>query len=123
MNYLEKERLILDKLRETDYAIFGGSKDDALSFVSNSLLAIIEYQNTIVRTNIIKATYDDGNAKKDNERAFKQATDGIDALNILCRELGLKPFMSTTLINMRGFRTTISDYTSELFAVSQSFTI
>lgn len=123
MSYLEKERLILDRLRETDYAIFGGSKDDALSFVANSLLSIIEYQNTVVRTNILETTHNNDDTKKDRERALKQATDGIDSLNILCRELGLKPFMSTTLINMRGFRTTISDYTSELFAVSQSFTI
>lgn len=115
MGYLEKENLILERLRETEYAIFGGSKDDALSFMANSLLAISEYQNITIRGNILKTTHGADTTNKAKERAFKRAAESVDSLNVLCRELGLKPFMSTSRINALGFKTTVGEYTSELF--------
>lgn len=122
MDYLEKENLILKRLRETDYALFGGSKEDALAFVANNLLTISDYQNIAVRSNILKTTHGEytdffDEANRAREDAFEAAAKSVDELNELCHELGLKPFMSTNIINIIGFKATISDYTAELFSI------
>lgn len=47
-NYIEKEKNLLQKLKETNYAAFDGDRDDALNFVTDRLQTFPNYVNSVI---------------------------------------------------------------------------
>ena len=122
MTALEKQQAICDRLRETDYAAFGGDKDVAMKEVFNNFFFIIEYVVNIARRkNKLLAEQaagadtsgEDAESPENEEAAYRKLTDAINMLNGLSKELGLEPFADIDMSDPKAVRRFASEYTIE----------
>lgn len=86
--YLQKEIAIIEKLKATGYAAFGGSRDEALDFLEKQLASL---------------------AGRD------AAADSIDALNRLSADLGLEPFADVDTSDRQAVAGVAGDFIGELY--------
>lgn len=122
MTYLEKENLILNKLCETNYALFDNDKNDALKYITTQLLTITDYRNTSIKTNISSSLRNNSDTKSDknvsdtNYNAFQKAIYSIESLNKICQKLGIELFMDIDTNDTSAVEKAINDFTTELFS-------
>ena len=119
MTYIEKERLLIDKLRETNYAAFNGNKTDALDFVEKNLSTIAKCPTAIAKADINAMTHktDEATTEADNAKktAAASAINSIIAVNDLCDKLGIPKFMDIDLNNGDAIGQAVGDYMKEIF--------
>ena len=103
MTYIEKEKAIIDKMKETGFALFDGDEEEAYDTVSQSLDSFTNYANTVIRQQtmlpIYYARYDgeelrDKVTNLDTRRryAHDNAIGNLNMLNRISDRLGLEPF-------------------------------
>ena len=119
MTALEKQQAICDRLKETDYAAFGGDKEAALREVFNGFSSIIKYVvgTALAKEKLIveKATGADSveNADPEEQAAYRELTDSINRLNELSKKLGLEPFADIDMADPDSVRRFAGEYTME----------
>ncbi|MDE7229403.1 MAG: hypothetical protein K2N56_02880 [Oscillospiraceae bacterium] len=119
MTALEKQQAICDRLKETDYAAFGGDKETALKEVFNGFSSIIRYVvgTALAKEKMIveKAAGVDAaeNADREEQAAYRELTDSINMLNDLSKKLGLEPFADIDASDPDSVRRFAGEYTME----------
>ena len=122
MTALEKQQALCDRLRETDYAAFGGDKDKAMKEVFGGFFSIIEYiVNTARKKNKLLAEKAAGvdvsdreeMSPEDEKAAYRKLTDALNMLNGLSKELGLEPFADIDMNDRKAVCKFASEYTVE----------
>lgn len=126
MNIIEKQTELLQKLHDTNYELFDGDKDEALSFVSEQLETFPKYANIVIKEQIMipiwqyscdGAEFRENVQKIDGER--RNAHDcAIDSMNILNRTnkiLGLDPFFDVDTTDRHAVADTVGKYCCELY--------
>lgn len=134
MNYIDKERNIIKKLKETNYAMFDGNKDEALDFIGEQLNAFPNYANTVINqqilTPIIYAREEGENLRDkiqdlDNKRrlAHESAINSVNILNRLSKNLGLEPFADIDTTDRYIVADFVGQYVSQIYQSGQGKTL
>lgn len=107
MTFVEKHKNLIAKLAETDYGVFCGDKEKALSFVANNFELIADYINTMIRRQIMKPIWNECDEKtsfesKQEKAAYGYALIGAKRLNNLARTLGDEPLFDIDKTKLRN---------------------
>lgn len=119
MTALEKQQAICDRLKETDYAAFGGDKETALREVFNGFSSIIKYVigTALTKEKLIVERAAGVDAAEDADREeqdeYRKLTDSINMLNGLSKELGLEPFADIDTSDPDAVHRFAGEYTME----------
>lgn len=130
ITYIEKEKKIIQKLKNTNYELFDGDKDDALDFISDKLDAFPNYANIVINqqivTPIIYERYEGQEIRdriedldKKRRSAHEQAIDGLNILNKLSNNLGLEPFAKVDTSDRYKVADFVGEYVSQVYALGQ----
>lgn len=114
MAYIEKQNQILERLKETDYAIFNHRKNKALDTVAKHFLAVAGYMGARTKDGI-HSMVKDGKAAEGQSGAYADAVDSIRALNQIAAQLNLPPFADIDLQNQSQVESCIGEYAKELY--------
>lgn len=114
MNFIDKEKNILAKLRETNYAYFDGDKDKAFDFVEAHILTIFGLTPDMTRLHIREIVHDIDLAVSKNEHTSK-AIVSINAMNDLSKALGLEPLIDVDTSDPEAVCRRIGEATAELY--------
>ncbi len=114
MTFADKQKRILDKLCETNYSSFDGNKEKALDFVETHMLTIFGFTPDMTRLYIRETVRDIDLTAAKNENISK-AVISINALNDLCRDLGLEPFVDADTTNAEATSRLIGKMASQIF--------
>lgn len=118
--FIEKEKRILTRLRETDYTLFNHDKYDALNYVKSCLLTIAHYRTTSVKSEIAVKT-NKGSKQiietvlENKNKALIDATKCIKSLNKLCKQLDIEPFIMIDTKDTASVENAIGKFADELF--------
>lgn len=125
-SFMEKESALLRRLKETDYAMFDGNKDEALDTVGSSLMSMPDYVNTVVRMQVMQPIwaqrceqdeYMDNVQRIDRQR--KHAHDAVIAnvniLNRMSAGLGLQPFADVDTADRHAVADLAGRYVNEIY--------
>lgn len=125
-DYQTKQNAILAKLKETDYELFGGRKDEALDQLADCLESFPTYANVIIREQIMIPIWHQRYEGAD----FREAVQGLDHtrrimhdgavtnLNILNRmsnALGLEPFADIDTKDRYAVADFVGQYVNEMY--------
>lgn len=134
MNYIEKETEMIKKLKESNYALFDGDKDDALDFIGDKLDAFPKYANVVINqqitTPLIYNHYDGEELREkiqdlDSKRhwAHEGAIDSLNQLNRLSKDLGLEPFADVDTSDRYKVADFVGQYVSQVYDLGQGKTL
>ena len=126
MGYMDKQNELLLKLRETNYEVFDGDKDEALDFVGDSLTAFPNYANVVIREQIMTPIWRDRcepeDFRENVERIDRQRRDAhdcaIDSINMLNRlndRLGLEPMFDVDTTDRHAVAECVGKYVNEVY--------
>lgn len=134
MTYIEKEKAIIDKLKETDFALFDGDEEEAYDTVSQSLDSFTNYANSVIRQQtmlpIYYARYDGEDLRErvsnlDTRRryAHDNAIGNLNMLNRISDKLGLEPFADIDTEDRYKVADFIGKFVSETYnnGIGQTF--
>lgn len=112
MTFVEKHKNLIAKLAETDYGVFCGDKEKALSFVANNFELIADYINTMIRRQIMKPIWNECDEKtsfesKQEKAAYGYALIGAKRLNSLAQTIGSEPLF---IVDRTGLRNNFGEY-------------
>ena len=109
MTLTEKHKNLIQKLAETDYGIFCGNKEKALSFVSDNFALITDYVNAAIRQQIMKPIWNECDESekqpfdnKYDKTAYGYALIGAKRLNSLACTLGDEPLFDIDKTRLRN---------------------
>lgn len=121
-SYLEKECAILEKLKATGYAAFGGSREQAADFLLKQFDSLAGFADTTISQQYMQsiACDESGNPcgdgmAMDPQRKAGSAAASIDALNRLSADLGLEPFADVDTSDPQAVAGVVGDFIGELF--------
>ena len=126
MSLLEKQRELFEKLQETNYEMFDGDKEDALSFIGDQLKSFPDYANIVIREQIMipiwqhsceGEEYRENVQRIDSQRrsAHNRAISGMNILNRLNKNLGLEPFFDIDTEDRYAVADTVGKYVNEVY--------
>ena len=104
--YMEKEIAIIERLKATGYAAFGGSRDEALGFIEKQLAGLVGYAGAA------KHRGGDPHGRDDSTEGVAAA---IDALDRLSAELGLEPFAGVDTSDPQAVAAVAGGFAREMF--------
>ena len=116
MTFLEKQKNIINKLECSNYSIFDGNKEKALDFIETHMLTIIGFTPDITKTYIKETIRDIDLAVAKNETLSKTIV-SINALNTLCHDLDIEPFMDVDTTNTDETSQTVNEMISQIFNI------
>ncbi|MCM1497512.1 MAG: hypothetical protein NC124_03505 [Clostridium sp.] len=117
MTYIEKQNQILERLKETDYAIFNHRKNKALDTVAGHFLALAGYADAKTKA-LIQSMIKDSESAEGTEGqpdTYADTVDSIRALNKIAEQLNLPPFADIDLQNQSQVERCIGGYAKELY--------
>lgn len=126
MGYLDKQDALLQKLHDTNYELFDGDKEEALSFVGDQLMTIPDYANVVIKEQIMLpiwrqrcegAEYRENVQKIDAQRrnAHDRAINCMNILNRMNKGLGLEPFFDVDTTDRYAVADTVGKYVCEVY--------
>lgn len=126
--FSQKEEAILQKLQETDYAMFDNSKEEALDFLTEQIQIFPKYVNEVVTMtsmrNIWMATCDKDeycNRMQNIDRSRKiihdRCVDSVKILNRMSASLGLEPFADINTDDRHEVAKFVGRYVNEVYSV------
>ena len=126
MTFTEKEQQMLNKLKETNYLMFGGNKEHAFAFIAAQLQTFPDYTNTVIRQQIMQPIWYaklDGQELRDAvsnmDRQRKSAHDaaiaGITILNRFSKNLDLEPFADIDTTDRHAVQEFVGTYVNEVY--------
>lgn len=126
MFYTDKEKALLEKMKEDNYAMFDGNQAEALTFVEERLASLSNYVNVVTREQIMlpiwrdecdTADFQENAMKIDEQRRIvhNAAIDAVNVLNRMCAKYGLPPFADVDTTDRRAVAKMIGDYASEVY--------
>ena len=104
--YMEKEIAIIEKLKATGYAAFGGSRAEALGFVEKQLAGLAGYAGAARRG---------GGDPHGRDAAIEGVAAAIDALDRLSADLGLEPFAGVDTSDPQAVAAVAGGFAREMF--------
>ena len=134
MNYIEKEKTMIAKLKESNYELFDGDKTGALDFIGDKLDAFPKYANIVINqqitTPLIYNHYEGEELRDkiqdlDSKRhwAHERAIDSLNKLNRLSTNLGLEPFADVDTSDRYKVADFVGQYVSQVYDLGQGKTL
>lgn len=126
MNFLDKERRIIERLQQTKYEMFDGDKEEAFDFVSEQLEKFPQYTNIVIREQIMMPIWRfryDGEELRDKIQDIDQkrkiahdsAIASVNILNRLSKNLGLEPFADIDTNDRHEVANFVGQYVNEVY--------
>lgn len=126
MGFLNKQNELLQKLHDTDYELFDGDKEEALSFVEEKLTAFPDYANIVIREQIMLPIWQnrcEGQELRENiqnidaqrRNAHDCAINSMNILNRLNDNLGLDPFFNVDTTDRHAVADAVGKYVCEVY--------
>lgn len=124
--FIEKERAILAKLKETDYEMFDGDEEEALNSIESRLEAFPKYANIVIREQMMMPIwknryegqeYRDKIESIDASRRFahEHAITSVNVLNRLSKSLGLEPFADIDTSDRHAVAEVVGEFVNEVY--------
>lgn len=126
LTFQDKTSAILRRLKETNYDMFDGDKDEAMDTIGSSLMSMPDYVNTVVRMEVMQPIwrqrcsqeeYVDNVQRVDRQR--KHAHDAVIAnvniLNRMSANLGLQPFADIDTSDRHAVANLAGEYVNEIY--------
>lgn len=126
MGYIDKQNELLQKLHDTDYDLFDGDKEEALSFVEEQLTALPDYANIVIKEQIMlpiwQQRYEGEEYRENVQKIDMQRRNthdcAINSMNILNRinsNLGLDPFFDVDTNDRHAVANAVGKYICEVY--------
>lgn len=126
MDFLQKQEGILKRLKETDYKLFDGDKEDAMDFLGERLEAFPKYANVVVREQIMLPIWRNRfegqdlrdkimDIDKSRKIAHDNAISSVNILNRTCRALDLPPFVDIDTSDRYAVADFVGEYVSQVY--------
>lgn len=124
--FIDKEKQLLEKLRQTNYEMFDGNREEALDFVSQRLTAFPNYANVVIREQILTPIWRlnmEGQQLRDQIMGMDQrrrsshdnAIASLNGLNRMCKRLGIGRFADIDTSDRHAVADFVGDYVNELY--------
>lgn len=124
--FIDKEKQLLEKLRQTNYEMFDRNKEEALDFVSQRLTAFPNYANVVIREQILTPIWRvnlGGQELRDQIMSMDQrrhsshenAIASLNGLNRMCESLGMGRFADIDTDDRHAVADFVGDYVNELY--------
>ena len=126
-SYIDKERAIIKKLQETNYALFNGDKDKALATIESDVSSFGDYANTVIHAQnesvFLDARFDKDTIRekeallqRSKQAALEVAQVSAAELNQVSKALGLEPFADVDIKDVRQLTDFIGEYVDQMYA-------
>ena len=126
MDMKGKINALIGKLRESDYDLFDGNKDEAMDFLESKLTAFPHYANVVIQEQIMqpiwRARYDgqqlqDKVMEIDQKRRIKHesAIAAVSILNRVSKSFGLEPFADIDVTDRHQVAEFTGAFISEMY--------
>lgn len=124
--FIDREKMLLEKLQQTNYEMFDGDKEEALDFVSQRLTAFPNYANVVIREQILTPIWRvnlegqdlrDRIMEMDQRRrsSHENAIASLNGLNRMCERLGIGKFADIDTTDRHAVADFVGDYVSEMY--------
>lgn len=124
--YMEKQKNLLAKLQEANYAPYEGDKDEALNHIGQMLTGFTDYVNVVIREQVMTPIWRqrcEPEELKDNIEAIDRqrrithdaCIANVNVLNRISGMVGLPPFADIDTSDRYAVADFIGDYVNEVF--------
>lgn len=126
LDYLEKEQRIIQKLHDTNYALFDGDKDDAFDTLDSAFRAFPDYVNIVVqeqtmmpiwRARLEPEEFREHVTEIDRRRknTHDVAIDSVNMMNRFSKALGLEPFAEVNTNDRHAVAEFVGQYVNQVY--------